>query len=225
MTGIDIIMRTVSSARVSGRLTVAEGIELRSGVVALSPESSDGANIGAVLGAQATPANVFTFPSVKPGTYRVRAQASATGVAGRLFGSFVVTVGHTDVSNLVLSLSPGALLEGRIELEPRGGTPVPTDLSGFIVSAPMADGTLTRGTTSAPTRPDGTFLFDSPPGPRGHPHRRAPAALGPRSRLVSRSRRDRPGDRLHARCESPRAARDPDRPVEPADRPGDQRRR
>lgn len=30
----------------------------------------------------------------------------------------------------------------------------------------MADGTLTRGTTSAPTRPDGTFLFDSPPGPR-----------------------------------------------------------
>ena len=166
VTGIHITMQTVSTARVSGRLTVAEGIELQSGVVALSPESSDGANIGTVLGALATPDGVFTFPSVRPGTYRVRAQASATGVAGRLFGSFVVTVEQTDLFNLVLSLSPGALLEGRIELEPRGGTPVPADLSGFIVSAPMADGTLTRGTTSAPTRPDGTFLFDSPPGPR-----------------------------------------------------------
>lgn len=166
VTGIDITMQTVSSARVSGRLTVAEGIELRSGGVTLSPESSDGANIGTILGALATPDGVFTFPSVRPGTYRVRAQASATGVAGRLFGSFVVTVEQTDIFSLVLSLSPGALLEGRIELEPRGGTPVPADLSGFIVSAPMADGTLTRGTTSAPTRPDGTFLFDSAPGPR-----------------------------------------------------------
>lgn len=82
----------------------------------------DETSIGAGLGSQATSDGFFTSRDMRTGAFRVRAKASATGVAGRIFGSFVVTVGPTDLSNVVLSLSPGALLQARLELEAHGGT-------------------------------------------------------------------------------------------------------
>ena len=149
-----------------GQLLAPDTADLRSGAVTLSPESRRGVSLGPSLTARVHPDGQFEFAQVPPGNYHIHAQASDYSALAPLFGTFQVTVESSDLTNLTLSLNRGTRLEGQLELKPQVGTPIPSDLSNIWISAPMADGTLSRGVSTTRTARDGRFLFDSPDGER-----------------------------------------------------------
>ena len=166
VSGLEFTLRTIPRVSVGGRLLTPEGADLISGAVTLSPESGSGISLGPNLAATVTPDGAFEFTRVQPGTYRIRAQATGRNSTNPLFATFLIAVQEVDLSSVVLSLNRGTRLEGRLEFEPRNGTRPPPSLDVVWLGAPMGDGALSWGMTTAPARLDGSFAFDSPEGTR-----------------------------------------------------------
>ena len=162
---LEFSIQRITAVQVSGRLQPPEGTELRSGAVALSPESRGGINLGRSLSAVVRPDGSFQFRRVQPGTYRIRGQASAAESPTLLFGSFLIAVEDHNLLNVVVSLNRGTRLEGRLEFASRGGAQPPA-VDGIWINAPMSNGALSWGMTATRAVADGTFAFDSPEGAR-----------------------------------------------------------
>ena len=162
---LEFSVQRITEVQVSGRLQPPEGIELRSGAVALSPESRGGINLGRSLSAVVRPDGSFQFGRVQPGSYRIRGQASAVESPTQLFGTFLIAVEDRDLVNVALSLNRGTRLEGRLEFASSGGAQ-PPDIDGVWINAPMGNGALSWGMTATRAGADGTFGFDSPEGAR-----------------------------------------------------------
>lgn len=147
----------LQSPRVSGRIVTHNGRRLLAGAVMM-------ANLGdlatamsvrdVMIGADGT----FLFRNVAPGRYTIRAQGDTDRQGILLYGAFDLTVSGEDADGLIIVLTPGAIVEGRLESEGPGqlrldGGPSPR------VRAVAADGIQFGSALSEPIQQNGRFRF------------------------------------------------------------------
>jgi hypothetical protein len=163
--GVDLQLRLVTTARVSGVLTGPEGPAANFGVKLLPPAADDFTSESGIEAAIAvTDANgAFTFLGVPAGQYLLRAlrvPRSAAQVAAPnavLWASAPVTVGSADINGLAVSLKPGVRISGHFEFV--GARPRPP---GRLMSGGAVDVLLIGPRPSLPansTRPSEEGVF------------------------------------------------------------------
>jgi protocatechuate 3,4-dioxygenase beta subunit len=162
-TGIDIVFRPIPVAQVTGTVVDAQGLPF-AGPVALSVSARSGAP-GNSRSATADTSGRFVFRNVPPGEYVVKAPGPVGGIPP-LFGARHVRVSDGDPPPVVVMVTPGAAVEGRISVE---GV-IDADLSGFGISAVSVDLDLSPGfgqnvNVTAGSRPDGSFRLNGVRGP------------------------------------------------------------
>ena len=165
--GIDLRMQLVTTARVSGTVTMPDGQPARGFLITLLPEvemlSQDTMRtqvlieIGVMQGmrgaVQIKPDGTFDVVGVEPGTYTVIARAGPIGRAGGagtatepLWAMTDVTVDGRDVTGLALRLAAGQKISGRIVFESqRQAKPV----RATVGLRPMTAKGLTASTSAA----------------------------------------------------------------------------
>lgn len=170
---IEFQLRLLPAARVSGQVIPANGRALSNVAVSLTsradgppprPESPSLFRDGR-----------FAFANVEPGRYQLRVRAQTEGSDATLFAVYALDVAGEEVSGLMLSLQPGARIDGQIVVEGRRGATAPS-LPTLRVRAPFTDGTA-FGEVPAPVQSSGAFtvrglmkgahqiIVDGPPAP------------------------------------------------------------
>jgi hypothetical protein len=146
------------TARVSGRLAAADGRRLVSAAVMLT--GADDSSTAAVPPEDVTilPDGRFTFGRVPPGRYQIRARAQSQPNGTTMFATFGLAVEGRDIANVAMMLEPGALLDGRLDIENRHRTAAPPP-STLTVRAPLTDGSGFGDALTGGVRRDGTFAI------------------------------------------------------------------
>lgn len=144
-------------AQVEGRIQAHDGKPLLSAAVIISTDAGDDAHQRAVGQARIEPDGRFTFSNVAAGRYVLRARGQTEPHGASLFATFRVTVTDgRDVTGVELTLTPGATLDGRVEISRRHGAP-PPPVATLRVRAPLADGAAFGDTLTGSVGEDGRF--------------------------------------------------------------------
>jgi hypothetical protein len=145
-------------ARVSGRLAAADGRRLLSAAIMLT--AADDSSTAAVPPEEVTilPDGSFTFGRVPPGRYQIRARGQSQPNGVTMFATFGLAVEGRDIANVTMTLEPGALLDGRLDIENRHQTATPP-LSTLTVRAPLADGSRFGDALTGGVQRDGAFAI------------------------------------------------------------------
>lgn len=149
-------LKIVRPARVSGKLATLDRRQLISGAVIMSPLH------GEVLSAVPTrdvvilPDGTFAFRNVPPGRYQIRARGEVDPRGISLFATFTIVVEGHDISNLDMTLAPGASVRGAVTVE-AVTAPKPAAFTGIRVRAPFADGSSFGDAPTGDVYPDGSY--------------------------------------------------------------------
>ena len=100
----------------------------------------------------------FTFGRVPPGRYQIRARAQSQPNGTTMFATFGLAVEGRDIANVAMTLEPGALLDGRLDIENRHRTAPPSP-STLTIRAPLTDGSGFGDALTGGVRRDGTFAI------------------------------------------------------------------
>jgi hypothetical protein len=163
LTGIDIALSRVPTARIAGTAFDAAGSPIQGGLD-LSPSRRSGWPVDMLLGARIEPNGTFEFPNVPPGEYVVQASKPRPNPSTEgEFASRFITVNGTDVTGIVIRMSRGSTISGRVTF--RGtGSPIPR---GIEVTAFPVDLDRSRNPpATADIRPDRGFELAGISGPR-----------------------------------------------------------
>jgi hypothetical protein len=124
--GIDVTMTRSPTARVSGRIYNSSGQPSGAGRVELRPTARSFSAVGLQVGARLRPDGEFEFPNVAPGEYVVIADRGRPKSSMEdEFGATVVNVTDGDVSTVVVQMSAGSSVTGRMVFEPDGPADLP----------------------------------------------------------------------------------------------------
>lgn len=145
----------VQSVRVSGAIRTENRRQLLGATIVMNPVDRD-AGPWQAEDARILANGAFSFSSVPPGRYVIRARAEVEGAGTSYFAAYGVTVERSDVDNLDLVLSPGATLDGRVIVD-AVRVPKPPTLSGLRVRAPFPDGSGFGDALTGDVRPNGAF--------------------------------------------------------------------
>ena len=180
--GVDFALQTVPTAKVEGLVIGPDGQPAQSAQLTLVPRGDATANSfesmmmmeSMMMSRPSVVDGKFSIQSVKPGEYTIAARGAARSNApapssGRggpqqamnLWASADVSVNGTDVSGVVLRLTPGIDIRGRVALE-GDTTAKPVDFSTLTVrlqSAPGPGVVVAVGVPSAPVEADGSFTL------------------------------------------------------------------
>jgi hypothetical protein len=116
--GIDIALTRTRTATISGQILDAAGLSTIGGRVQLVPSVRGGSVTSVPVGARILSEGRFQFPNVSPGQYVVQASRTRYNrVREGEFGALAVTVAGTDVTGLVLRMSAGSDIQGRITFD------------------------------------------------------------------------------------------------------------
>jgi len=164
--GIDITVRFVPVARVTGAVTMPDGAPASGATVILLAESDAGESAGQSMdNSRTSPAGAFEFSSAKSGRYKVMVQASSRAAGGRgggpldLWGMTNVSVDGRDVSGVTVVLQPGMTFGGRIVIDPAATTKAPDLATTRVTLAPAQRNVAAFGVAPATIAPDGTFTM------------------------------------------------------------------
>ena len=149
-------LKIVRPARVSGRLVTSDVGPLISGAVIMSPIRTEGLAAVPTRDAFILPDGTFSFRNVPPGRYQIQARGEADTQGPALFSMYAITVDGRDLSDLEMTLSPGANVEGSIVVE-AVSAPRPASFAGIRVRAPLVDGGSFGDAISGDVRADGSF--------------------------------------------------------------------
>jgi len=155
---IEFRLKLVPPANVSGQLVTADGRQLLSAAIILSPVEGEGVAVAPPEQPSIQPDGRFSFAAVPPGRYQIRARGQTDGTGGALFGTLSVEVAGEDVAGLKLTLRPGAVLEGSLAVESQRGSKAP-DFTTLRVRAPFVDGTSFGDSPTGAIEPDGSFAL------------------------------------------------------------------
>jgi Carboxypeptidase regulatory-like domain len=134
---ITIGLKIIRPARVSGRLSAPNRGRLLSGAVIMT--HGDAAMTVPSQDAMILPDGTFVFSNVAPGRYEIRARGELVPGATAHFATFRVLVEGRDITDVEMTLLPGATITGTILFEPVK-TPKPAAIAGIRVRAPLTDG-------------------------------------------------------------------------------------
>jgi hypothetical protein len=150
---IDFLLQPIKMHSVSGRVTTLSGVPLSDAIVSLRPKEIFGLLSGMEAIAKADSQGLFSFPSVAPGRYVLR--AGNLGERHRLEGTVPVEMIDADLSNIHVIASGGITLRGRL-LTDNGG-PIPTNKDISVAISSIED-EFDEGGGYAAVKPDGTFV-------------------------------------------------------------------
>jgi hypothetical protein len=136
----------VRTARISGRVTNADGTPAANGNLTLVTDAPgrNGGSIGRTYGARVAGDGQFTIANVPPGRYTLRARSGPGGrgrggaAASPMFASIPLVVSGEDVANVQIALAPAASVSGTATFESTQNAAAPPP-NQFRVMAPPAD--------------------------------------------------------------------------------------
>lgn len=136
--GLKFKLKILKPARVTGKVSTT-GVALLAGAIDIGPLRNSKIAPFAVSEADLKPDGVFQFANVIAERYRIRARGEVERQGVSHFTQYTTPVSGSDISNINLTLSPGALVTGRVVWDGTA-TPPPADQSQIRVRAPMTDG-------------------------------------------------------------------------------------
>lgn len=155
--GVDIRMQRGKMFRVSGKLTSTEALQGAS--VSLIPRETTAVALMRPSGGVNIKDNTFVVERVPEGSYYATVQtqfrpgADPKAPMVMLTGRELVTVSGRDVENLVIALSPGIEISGRVRIE--GTQPAQAQQPRIMLRATDQG----SGGLNTTTNPDGTFTI------------------------------------------------------------------
>jgi hypothetical protein len=155
---VEFRLKLVPPARVTGRLTADDGKPMFSGAIIMSPLEGAGVPMVPPRDPKLLPDGTFSFGEVVPGHYQIRARAQTDPVAVALFGTFTLQVEGNDVLDIQMTLSQGALLDGRLIVQGSRGARPPAPGS-IRVRAPFIDGNAFGDSLTGTVQSDGAFAL------------------------------------------------------------------
>ena len=155
---IEFRLKIVPPVRVSGQLAAEDGRPLLNGAIILSPSEGEGVPMAPSGDPELHPDGRFVFPHVVPGRYQIRARGQTQPGAPALFAVFSIEVLGADVGGIMLSLRPGAVIDGSVNVEiTKGAKPPP--LTTLRVRAPFSDGNRFGDALTGTVQANGDFAL------------------------------------------------------------------
>jgi hypothetical protein len=158
---IDFGVMLVATSTVSGRLVTPDGSAPPRGMVSLLPEGSGGVGAGPPYQGPVRPDGSFSVMRVAPGRYILRAQTGGRGGVPAFAAQPLTVTGAADITDVVVTLAPGATLAGRIVFTTSSSAS--RDLQQVRVTLPAAEPGGFPGRGSARIESDGTFAIENVP--------------------------------------------------------------
>lgn len=151
-----IKLKIVRPSNVKGLLSTPDDRLLISGMVIMSPVEGEALASIPADDAELMPDGTFTFRNVPPGLYQIRARAEVDLRDVALFATYRIRVEGRDVSNIAMTLRPGASISGNVVYDARK-TPKPLTSAGIRVRAPLDDGSNFGDALTGDVASDGSF--------------------------------------------------------------------
>lgn len=146
------------TARISGRLTTSDGRMLLSGAVMMAAVDTRAEAVPPDE-VRILPDGQFSFGRVAPGKYQIRARGQTQSNGPALFATFTLDVGARDISNIDMTLKPGAVLTGQVVAEAPRRTKARIPFGALAVRAPLADGSDFGDALTGHVQRDGSFAI------------------------------------------------------------------
>jgi protocatechuate 3,4-dioxygenase beta subunit len=183
VTGIDVSLSRARTARVAGKMIGADGQQTMGGRLELVPRSSSVVTVPA--GARILPDGRFEFTNVTPGQYTVRAQRNQNNPWSEgEFGLLPVSVDGADVTGLMLQMSAGSTIRGRVTFDAPDPSNTPDASQVEVTPAPSDFDLAPDRAATARANADKTFELLGISGPRRLQLLRAPAGWALKEILV-----------------------------------------
>jgi hypothetical protein len=155
---IEFRLKLVPPSRIGGRMVAYNGRQLLGGSVIMSAPAGEGLPTLAPEGGSILPDGRFTFGQVVAGRYQIRARGQTDADSVPLFAIFSTEVLGHDIDGILMTLRPGAIVEGTVTLENRHAS-TPPPLSGLRVRAPFVDGNSFGDAFTGTVQPTGSFAL------------------------------------------------------------------
>ena len=155
---VEFRIRLVPPARVTGQLIAYDGRPLLSGAVIMSPLEGEGVPMVPPEDITIQPDGRFQFGHVVPGRYQIRARGQTDPAGAALFAVFPTDVLGSDIDGISMTLRPGALVDGSLQVDAKRGSKAPP-LSTLRVRAPFSDGNTFGDALTGTVQSDGTFAI------------------------------------------------------------------
>lgn len=155
---IEFKLKIVPPVRVAGTLKTSDARQLLSAAIIMSPLGGQGVPIVPPEDPNLLPDGTFSFGRVVPGNYEIRARGQTDPLGAALFAVFSIQILGNDVNGVQMMLRPGAVLDGRLQVESRRGTKPPL-LTSIRVRAPFTDGNSFGDALTGTVQPDSTFAL------------------------------------------------------------------
>ena len=172
VTGLVMELVPAKSARVSGRVEDDKGQPVAGANLILAYSDRLGISDFVVARAVAGPGGAFTLRNVPPGQYTLQGfgrppAGGPQNLNAGAFGWLIVPVSGADVSDLVLQVTPGTALRGRIVLAESNGPPLrPNDVVIATVPIEFDSSPVAGGPSPSVRRDDWTFEVSGQSGQR-----------------------------------------------------------
>ncbi|HEV3139949.1 MAG TPA: carboxypeptidase-like regulatory domain-containing protein [Vicinamibacterales bacterium] len=166
--GIDFALSRARTFRVAGRILNSSGQPTMGGSLRLLEGSRSAGIVGVEIGARLGSDGAFEFPSVTPGQYVIRAdRGRQNNWKEGEFGAIPVIVADSDLTGLVVPMSAGSSIHGRIRFDSySGGAAAPSPASIELAPVPADFDLAPSNTATADIHPDWTFDIAGINGPR-----------------------------------------------------------
>ena len=153
---ISFKLKIIRPSRVSGVIAAEGRRQLLSGAVIMAPIRGEWLNAVPTQDVMILPDGSFAFRNVPPGTYQIRARGQVEPGGKPLFATYKVLIDGRDISDVALTLQPGASIAGHLVVE--AGRPAKPDFAKLRVRAPFSDGSSFGDTVTGAILPDGSFV-------------------------------------------------------------------
>jgi Carboxypeptidase regulatory-like domain len=154
---VELKLQLVPPARVTGQLIAYDTRQFLSGAIIMSP-LGEGVPMVAPEEPQLFPDGRFSFASVAPGRYQIRARGQTDRAGSSLFAVYSIEVFGRDLEGIRMTLRPGAVLDGTVTFESVRGSRAP-DLSTLRVRAPLVDGNAFGDSLTGTVKSGGAYVL------------------------------------------------------------------
>ncbi len=158
LTNLDITLRRTEVFRITGRALDATGEPMQRFIVSATRMDQAGAGPAGFAGG-ARRDGTFEVANLPPGDYRVMVRRLAGGPQNQAAGSVVASVGNADLEGLVIQVSEGMTVTGRVEIQGQQPAASVSPRNLRVTLLPAETGMMMLGTRPGVPSEDGSFTM------------------------------------------------------------------